>query len=221
MTASTLNRSITFCLVIFSCNLFAQNNKVLKLTPHSFFAPKKLGDVTLFHDQSEFHVSKNKKLHIVKKYWIDRELRDITSEKLKSFLEKGYVSINQMEDGEYILKAKVRANGGGPLLGSLLYALTKTACYGTAVAATGALAVTTGGAAGAAAGILTASTTLGAGSAVSLTAAAISGAGGATAAAELTTGVIMASGSLAGAVAAVETASVMAYGLGTLVWFLP
>jgi len=206
--------------LLFACNVSA-NNELLKLSDSSLMTPSRLGAIALFHGEKGFHVEKDNKHHEVKRYWVDPLLRGAKTKQLKAFLDNGYVFLDQMSDGEYTIKAKVRGLGGGPLLGSLFYALTKTACYGTAVAATGAVVVGTGGLAGAATGVLAAGTTLGAGSAVTMTAAAIAGAGGTAAAAEVTGAVILASGGFAGAVAAIEATSVVAYGLGTLVWFLP
>ncbi len=57
-----------------------------------------------------------------------------------------------MEDGEYSLKAKGRMVGGGPILGTIAYWVTKSICYGTAVGAIGATVIGTGGAIGGAVG---------------------------------------------------------------------
>ncbi len=205
--------------------LFFGNASCSELIIHEqgFSAAQKLGVLKILRNREGYAVLTNSGMHKVHDHDVDAPLKKMSNEQIAGFLNNGNgrIRVAQFDNGEFNLKTHVRGNGGGPLLGSLLYALTKTACYGTAVAATGAAVVTTGGIAGAVTGVAAASATLGAGSAVTLTAAAISGAGGAAAAAEVTTAVIATTGSLAGAAAVIEAASVAAYGAGTLVWFLP
>ena len=109
------------------------------------FAPERLGSVELCHDKKGFSVLQDNKKHAIAKYFIDPLLRDITREQLGAFLQGGYLSINQMNNGEFSLKANGRIKGGGPALGAFMYWVTKSVCYGTAVAAVGTIAVGTGG----------------------------------------------------------------------------
>ena len=116
------------------------------------FAPERLGSVELCHDKKGFSVLQDNKKHAIAKYFIDPLLRDITREQLGAFLQGGYLSINQMNDGEFSLKANGRIKGGGPAFGAFMYWATKSLCYGTAAAVVTTTAVATGGAVVAAAG---------------------------------------------------------------------
>jgi len=217
-----ISRSIILCSIslLFFGNVFGSE---LIIHEKGFSAAQKLGVLKVIRNRRGYAVLTDKGFHKVHNHDIDASLKKMSHEQLAAFLNEGNgtIRVTQFNNGEFNLKTHVYGNGGGPLFGSLLYALTKVACYGTAAAATGAIVVSTGGIAGAATGVAAASTTLGAGSAVTLTAAAISGAGGTMLAAEATTAVIATTGSLAGATALIEAASVAAYGVGTLVWFLP
>ena len=124
---------------------YADNKNKMYIEPFSVKVPSKLGSLDLYHSKKGFYVRQDDKKHTIKKYFTDPILRDITKTQLKGFLANGYLTINQMEDGEYSLKAKGRIVGGGPILGTIAYWVTKSLCYGTAVAAVGTLAVTTGG----------------------------------------------------------------------------
>jgi hypothetical protein len=175
-------------------------------------------------------------------------LRDITKPQLKAFLANGYLTINQMEDGEYSLRAKGRIVGGGPILGTVAYWVTKSLCYGTAVAAVGATVVATGGAVGGAVGggafiagtavtSTAAATTVGAtivttagaitgtvatgatvASGAGLVGAVVTGAGLSGAAATTTVAVVTGAGSVATTIAGVEALSLA---VGTFFGMLP
>lgn len=121
--------------------------KKVRIQPSSVFVPDKLGSVELYHGKKGFSVRQDDKKYQIKKYFTDPMLRDITKEQLYAFLQAGYLSINQMNDGEFSLKAKGRINGGGPIFGAFMYWVTKSVCYGTATVAVGTIAVGTGGAA--------------------------------------------------------------------------
>ena len=81
------------------------------------FAPERLGSVELCHDKKGFSVLQDNKKHAIAKYFIDPLLRDITREQLGAFLQGGYLSINQMNNGEFSLKANGRIKGGGTCFG--------------------------------------------------------------------------------------------------------
>ncbi|MCX5923498.1 MAG: polymorphic toxin-type HINT domain-containing protein [Candidatus Dependentiae bacterium] len=108
-----------------------------------------------------------------------------------------------------------------PIAGAIGYWVTKTLCYGTAVAAVGTIVVASGGTAGAAVGAITAATTAGAPIGATIVGGAIAGAGLAQEAVLITTAVTSSAGSLAGTVAAVETASTLVGSALTLCLFLP
>lgn len=89
-----------------------KENKV-RIKSDSIFAPQQLGSVKLYHSDKGFHVVQDNKKHEIKKWFVDPVLRTITKEQIKAFQKVGYFSINQMNDGEFSLKAKGRINGGG------------------------------------------------------------------------------------------------------------
>ena len=165
-------------------------------------------------------ISNGKMLYLVKKYWIDPQIRDMSTEELTSFLKENYIILKQMSDGEYKAQAHVRGNGGGPILANLFYWGTKTLCYGTAVAGAGAAVAATGGAAGAVMGATVAASTVGATAGASIVGGTIAGAGLAVEAGTATVAVVTSAGGLAGAVTAVETVSLAAGALGMAIPWL-
>lgn len=186
----------------------------------SVFIPNRLGDVDLFHDKKGFCVYKDDTKHRIQKYHVDKMVRDISKEQLQAFLAVGYVTLNQMDNGEYSLRANGRIDGGGPILGVAMYWITKSICYAIPLAAIGTITVATGGAVGAAVGAGTA----GAGLAVTGTAAAttvgatvgttagVATAGAATAAA-VSGGATVVAGAITTAGLATEAAVVTAAGV--------
>ncbi len=181
------------------------------------FAPSRLGNIQLLHDENGFLVFQDGVRHQVKKIWTDPILREITTTKLKKFLASGYIQVEKMSDNEFTLKAKGRLLGSGPIAASIAYWATKSLCYGTLAAAAGTVTVATGGAAGAlvGAGMAAATTAVAGGVGATVAAGAIAGAGAAGGAAAATTSVVAAAGGVVGAMTAVETAS-----LGAFAFFL-
>jgi hypothetical protein len=185
------------------------SNQALVLKPTSVFAPSRLGSVAVSHNGTQFQVSQNGVTHPVMSHNMDKELRSVcASGKLPVFLKNGYVSVNQNSNNEFALASNYRLKGGGPISAGIAYWLTKTLCYGTAVAAVGTAVTATGGGA---LGVLTAGGTTvltgGAPLAVTTTATMITQAGLAASAAEATIGTITAAGGVVKAMAAVEAAS--------------
>jgi hypothetical protein len=132
---------------------YADNAHKMYIQPFSVKVPERLGNIDLYHGRKGFYVRQDDKKQTIKKYFTDPILRDITKTQLRAFLANGYLTLNQMDDGEFSLKAKGRMVGGGPLFGAAAYWITKSLCYGTIAAGTGAAVITTGGAiAGAVAG---------------------------------------------------------------------
>ena len=219
-------------------DLVKSDAKKVQIQPTFVFVPNRLGSVDLYHGKKGFSVIQDNKKHQIQKHFTDPMVRDITKKQLEAFLDAGYLSINQMNDGTFSLKANGRVKGGGPVLGTIAYWVTKTVCYGTAVAAVGTVTVATGGALGAAVGVGTAATTVGIGSTVVATTAAttiattagvvtgtaaagasiatgaglvgagIAGAGLAGEAAVVTAGVVSTAGSVGATIAGVEALSV-------------
>jgi hypothetical protein len=172
------------------------------------FVPERLGSLELYHNDKGFSIYHDNNKHDVKKYHVDPMLRNINKKQLKGFLKNGYLSVNQMDDGEYSLKAKGRINGGGPIFGAFMYSVTKTICYSAALATTGTLVVTT-------AGPVTLALTTGAATGVG---AAISGAATATTIGATigTTAGLVTAGATTGAVVGTATGVVGAMGAAVL-----
>jgi hypothetical protein len=122
---------------------FCNIDKV-KVNPKVVFVPAKFGELELYHSKKGFSVMQDDQKHKIQKCFTDPLVRDINREKLEAFLQAGYLSINQMNDGEFSLKAKGRIHGGGPAFGGFMYWLTKSICYGVLAVGSGAAVVTTG-----------------------------------------------------------------------------
>ena len=90
-------------------------SKNMHIEQKSVFAPKRLGSIELSHSKKGFKVYKDDEKHVIKRYYTDPIVRNMTKEELKTFLTMGYLSVNQMDNGEFTLKANGRLNGGGPI----------------------------------------------------------------------------------------------------------
>jgi hypothetical protein len=103
-------------LLCITSSMFAMELDVVKShRVQGIFVPERLGSLELYHNDKGFSIYHDNKKHDVKKYHVDPMLRNINKKQLKGFLKNGYLSVNQMDDGEYSLKAKGRVNGGGPI----------------------------------------------------------------------------------------------------------
>ncbi len=118
-------------------------HKKMHVDSKSVFVPNRLGLVELYHSKKGFSVQQYNEKQLIQKHLVDKLVRNMTKEELKSFLKIGYFALNQMDNGEYTLQANARINGSGPMLGTAMYWVTKSLCYGTAAAAVGTVAVTT------------------------------------------------------------------------------
>jgi len=214
-------KAIFFASLFVICGL--ANAQIFKIKDSSILASSSIGKFDLLHNEDGFSIVKESEKFFVKECWVDPYLRSISNERLKCFLNFGKIFVNQMDNNEYSLQAKLSMKGGGPITGWFAYLATKTLCYGTAVAAATTAVVTTGGAV---AGAVTAAgatvATSGAAAAASVTGAAIAGAGGGAAAATATGGAVAAAGgSIAAVVTAVEGASAAVGAFFCAIPFLP
>lgn len=126
-------------ILCITSSIFAMELDVVKSHRiEEVFVPDRLGSLELYYNNKGFSVYQDDKKHDIKKYHTDKMLRNINKKQLKGFLKGGYLSLNQMDDGEFSLQAKGRVNGGGPVLGFVAYWITKCLCYGTIGAAVGA-----------------------------------------------------------------------------------
>jgi hypothetical protein len=126
-------------LLLITSSILPMKNDVTPIKKGSFFAPSNLGTLELFHDTKGFFVNKANEEHRIEKHFTDSMVRNINKKQLNSFLNNGYLTLNQMNTGKYSLKAKGRIPGGGPVAGLIAYWTTKTLCYGVMVAGIGAL----------------------------------------------------------------------------------
>jgi len=110
--------------------------KQVRIDQSSVRAPRRLGDVELYHDTKGFVVLHDNKKHVIEKCFMDSIARNITREQLKPFLKTGYFALNQTNDGTFTLNAHHRLRGGGPLFGKIMYWATKVTCYTVLMAAT-------------------------------------------------------------------------------------
>lgn len=189
-----------------------------------FFSHSELQKLGFYHDKNGFHIVQDNQVIDIPVYQIDKPIRNINQRQLKAFLDKGYLSISQTDNNEFVVRANVRGLGGGPIAAGIAYCITKSLCYGTAAAAATAAIATTGGAAAAALGAgaatgatattiglagstATAVVTGGASVGASVVAGAVPVLGLTAAATESTIAVVATAGGFAGAVAAVESAS--------------
>jgi hypothetical protein len=104
---------------IFSMELekfsYADNKHKMYIEPFSVRVPERLGELDVYHSSKGFYIRKDDKKKEIKRYNMDPMLRDITKKQLTGFLANGYLAVNKTEDGQYLLKAKQRLNGGGPI----------------------------------------------------------------------------------------------------------
>ncbi len=235
-------------IACFSINAM-EETKILRIKPTSLFVKNDIGEVELYHTGNGFTILQNNEEFPISKYSMDPLLKKMNRKQLKKFQKIGYLEVKRNAFNEFSLASKVRGNGGGPVTGAVLYWLTKTLCYGTAVAAVGAGVAATGGAvvaagtaiAGAAgataAGASVTAIGIGLGSAVSgtavgaavatapvaIVAGGITATAGGTAIATTLTGATLAAsgGCVATMVAGVETASIAAFAAGLAIPFLP
>ena len=146
---SFLTISLFGLLTIFGCS----NAQVVKIKDSAILTSSFVGKVSLLHDESGFSVVKDQKVNSVESRWVDPLLRDISKERLKSFLTFGKIVVNQMDNEEFSLKAKMLVKGGGPILAAIGYFGTKAVAYGTLIGgALGIVGATGGGAVAVAAG---------------------------------------------------------------------
>lgn len=137
--------SLVFSLLL----LCSQALSAMELTTFSrdaVHAPTSLGDIELVADSHNFFVKKNGMLNRVQRYDVDQTLREAHKKQaIQQLLKNGYVSVSQYNNGDYKLNVHGRVNGGGPIVGYLLYGAVKLVSY-SALTGVAAGAVTAGAA---------------------------------------------------------------------------
>jgi hypothetical protein len=182
----------------------------------------------LVHENNDFRVENEEGSFSIQRCYMDKELRGISADRLAKFAAAGgYLQVSELKGNnhEYTLKLKGRLNGGGPVLGNILYWGVKALGYGVpatvataSVAAVAAPLVAAGGAAGAVAGGASATAGLviqGAATAGAASVAATSGAVVATGATTVTSALVAGAGGAAAAGTIIGEATIGAVGLNT------
>ena len=101
--------------------------------------PGRLGNISIFNTDNGFEVEEANSTRVaVPSYRISKDIRNMKTHQLASFIRNGYIAVNQSTDGEYSLDMRRRLNAGGPILATALYGITKGVCYGVGLAAAGA-----------------------------------------------------------------------------------
>ena len=134
-------------------------------------------NVRLLTNHKHMYIEDENAAYRIKEHDMNKEMRDVLKHKaLGKFKEAGYIRAHKQSDGTYTLCAKVRGNGGGPILSLAVYAsvqvlgfaglmtgavVANTIAPGAGTVATG-IALGAGGIAGATASIQGAALTAGA-----------------------------------------------------------
>ena len=99
-----------FILSIISFNFI----QAMKIEKRALFIPQQLGDISAIHDDHEFKIEKNAQSFLVKRCYMDKELRGISQDKLSRLIKAGaYLAVTDIGKNEYSLKLNGRLNGGG------------------------------------------------------------------------------------------------------------
>lgn len=180
-----LKKSLATILMV---TMFASSNvSAMEIDRSNLFVPSSLGSLKVLHDENGFSILKDGEVTHVHNGFIDKEIRNITSEQLNGFLGNvrtvmiggepvvltrimnpskimrlksipersrtefsdeesddirsqlngisNYLSVKQTDDGEYIIHAKQRLTGGGPLSAVVGYWTVKIGGYAAAAVA--------------------------------------------------------------------------------------
>jgi hypothetical protein len=140
-----------FSLILLSVTGISYATKY-EVPRESVFAPERLAITALMHSKKGFQIKQDDALQQVANHNVDKPLRAMSSEQLQAFVKGGYISVNQLGNGEFTLRANGRGLGGGPILGPIGYWAVKGLCYGTAIGGAIGTVAATGGLAGAVVG---------------------------------------------------------------------
>lgn len=72
-----------------------------------------IADAQLYHGKKGFVVVHNEEKQVIEKAFMDKTARDMTKKSIKHFLESGFFTLNQTNDGKFTLKSHHRLPGGG------------------------------------------------------------------------------------------------------------
>lgn len=94
-----------FCF--FSFLLLINTHYIYTFKINVFYAPKQLAGIELYFTDNNFCINKNGFAYKVKKRFVDIKLRAINEIELKNFLDQNYLVIEQEQDNEFSVKAKI------------------------------------------------------------------------------------------------------------------
>lgn len=137
---SAMNRSIISLFVLSIFLSSSTQGAISKIRESAVMVPQVLSAVKLFHQQDRFVVSDDDGFHEIENCWLDSDLRRLAKspEALEKFQDVGYIEVKKYDTGQYSLRSHVRALGGGPGFGAVVYWTVKSSLYaalGTAIAA--------------------------------------------------------------------------------------
>lgn len=91
----------------------------------SFSLPIVATPISLLHDGSDFSVEDSTGVHPVQRAFMPKALRGISTADLSKILTAGlYLEVDQFKDSnDYFLKLNSRLNGGGQILGSIVWSV--------------------------------------------------------------------------------------------------
>lgn len=92
---------------------FATSQSMIKINEAARFASHKLGKVDVYHNNGEFLITHNNKIHVVENHCVDKPLRNIDKHKLAMFLTHGHLAINKTDNGEFTIRGNTHLKGGG------------------------------------------------------------------------------------------------------------
>lgn len=94
---------------------FASSQSMVKINDAARFASHKLGKIDVYHNNGEFQIMHNNKMHTVENHCLDKPLREINTKQLATFLAHGHLAINKTDSGEFTIRANDHLKGGGAL----------------------------------------------------------------------------------------------------------
>jgi hypothetical protein len=104
----------TLGLLLSLLSIQSHASQAFSIKESAVFAPQRLGQIKLRYDEQGYSVIQNGKSHKIESYDVDPLLRKMNREQLKKFQQKGLISVNQADNGEFSLKAGAKLRGGGP-----------------------------------------------------------------------------------------------------------
>lgn len=132
------------------------NAGIVRIKKSCVLTPASIGAIDLLHSEDGFSVVKDGEMSFVEDCWVDSYLKNISYDRLKNFLGFGKIFVNQMDNGEFSIKAKVPVKGGGIFGANAGFFFGKTLVYGVGYGAIWGVSLFAGPGAPVAASVMTA-----------------------------------------------------------------